>query len=333
MAKKGFGFRSKKAPQAQIPLTGGKKGLARIGKYLKRDWQLYLLLLLPITYIVIFHYVPIYGVQIAFRNYKPRNGIMGSEWVGFKWFEKFLGNYNFKRTLVNTVLLSLYSIVVGFPLPIIFALFLNTLRSERLKKFTQSVTYIPHFISVVVLVGMFNQVFSPINGLYGTFYRLLGGAGGYPPDFRSAADSFRHIYVATGIWQNLGWDAIIYTSALSAVPMELHEAAEIDGASRWSRLLHVDLPSIMPTVSIMLILRFGHVMSIGFEKVYLLQSSLNLTTAEVISTYVYKVGMGSSSDFSFGAAVGLFNSAINCILLILVNLITKRLSRNETSLF
>ncbi len=333
MAKKGFGFRSKNAPAAQIPLSGNKKGFARIGKYLRRDWQLYLLLLLPITYIIIFHYVPIYGVQIAFRNYKPRRGITGSEWVGLKWFEKFLTNYNFRRTLINTAVLSLYSIVVGFPLPIIFALLLNTLRNKKLKTFTQSVTYIPHFISVVVLVGMFNQIFSPINGLYGTFYRMLGGAGGYPADFRSAADSFRHIYVLTGIWQNLGWDAIIYTSALSAVPLELHEAAEIDGASRWKRLLHVDLPSIMPTICIMLILRFGRVMSIGFEKVYLLQSTLNLATSEVISTYVYKVGMGSSSDFSFGAAVGLFNSVINCILLLLVNIITKKLSQNETSLF
>ena len=299
---------------------------------LRRDRQLYLLILLPLIYILIFYYWPMYGVQIAFRNYRPRDGILGSEWVGLKWFKKFLTNYNFQQILSNTVIVSLYDILVGFPLPILLALLLNTIKSEKFKKFTQSVTYIPHFISVVVLVAMFNQIFSPMNGLYGTLYRLLGGAG-YPRDFRTVAESFRHIYVWTGVWQDLGWNTIIYTAALSAVSQEHHEAAQIDGATRLQRIWHVDIPAILPTICIMLILRCGSVMTVGFEKTYLMQSNLNMTTSEVISTYVYKVGMGKSSDFSYGAAVGLFNSVVNCFFLVLVNWISKKISDREVSLF
>lgn len=299
---------------------------------LRRDRQLYLLILLPLIYILIFYYWPMYGVQIAFRNYRPRDGILGSEWVGLKWFKKFLTNYNFKQVFSNTLLLSLYSIIVGFPLPIILALLLNTVRNERFKKFTQTITYIPHFISVVVLVAIINQVFSPTCGLYASLYHLFGGEG-YPYDFRGMASSFRHLYVWSEVWQELGWNTIIYIAALGSVSPELHEAAKIDGATRWQRVLHVDLPAILPTVCIMLILRCGSVMTIGFEKAYLMQGNLNLTTAEVISTYVYKVGLGSSSDFSYGTAVGLFNSVINCTMLILVNLFSKKATDNEVSLF
>lgn len=308
---------------------------ARLGetaKLFRRDWQLHLLMLLPIAYMLIFSYGPMYGVQIAFRDYRARDGITGSAWVGLKWFEKFLTSYNFKTIFSNTVLLSLYEIVVGFPLPVILALMLNAIKNEKIKKFTQTITYIPHFISVVVIVAIVNQIFSPVNGLYGSLYRLFGGDG-YPEDFRSMANSFRHIYVWSGIWQNLGWNTIIYTAALASVPAEHHEAAQIDGASRFQRILHVDLPAILPTVCIMLILRCGSVMTIGFEKTYLLQGKLNLSTSEVISTYVYKVGMGSSSDFSYGAAIGLFNSVINCFFLVLVNLISKKISEKEVSLF
>ena len=226
----------------------------------------------------------------------------------------------------------MYSMIVHFVLAVTFALLLNTIRNEKFKKFTQTVTYIPHFISVVVIVAIFNQVFSPINGLYGYFFRMFGGKG-YPYDFRGMADAFRNIYVWTGVWQELGWETIIYTAALSSVSNDLHEAAMIDGASRWKRVLHVDLPTILPTACTMLILKSGHVMTVGFEKVYLLQSQLNLQTSEVISTYVYKVGMGASSDFSFGTAIGLFNSVIDCIILVTVNWITKKLSENEVSLF
>lgn len=309
-----------------------KRPFETFKKNFQRDWQLHLLMILPVVYTAITKYVPMYGLQIAFRNYRPRKGITGSEWVGLKWFEKFLTSYNFKEIFSNTIIVSMYSMIVHFILAVTFALLLNTIRNEKFRKFTQTVTYVPHFISVVVIVAIFNQVFSPINGLYGYFFRLFGGKG-YPYDFRGMADAFRNIYVWTGVWQELGWETIIYTAALSSVSNDLHEAAMIDGASRWKRVLHVDLPTILPTACTMLILKSGHVMTVGFEKVYLLQSQLNLQTSEVISTYVYKVGMGASSDFSFGTAIGLFNSVIDCIILITVNWITKKLSENEVSLF
>jgi len=298
----------------------------------KRDWQLWLLMLPPLAYLLIFDYGPMYGAQIAFRDYRARDGIWGSEWVGFEWFEKFFTSYNFKEIFVNTLVLSLYSVIISFVMAITLALLLNTVRSERFKKFTQTITYVPHFISVVVLVAIVNQVFNPVNGLYGTLFRLFGGEG-YPYDFRGMDTAFRHIYVWSGVWQNLGWDTIIYTAALASVSQDHHEAAMIDGASRWKRVLHVDLPTILPTAMIMLIMKFGRVMTIGFEKVYLLQTPLNETVSEVISTYVYKVGMGSSSDFSYGTAIGLFNSVVNCILLITVNWISKKMSDREVSLF
>lgn len=301
-------------------------------KDFRRDWQLHLLLLLPVIYLLIFNYWPMYGAQIAFRDFRPRAGIWGSEWVGLKWFEKFLTSHNFKQVFSNTIILSIYHIFVGFPLPVILALLLNAMRNQKFKKFTQTLTYIPHFISVVVIVAIINSVFSPVNGLYGAIFRLFGGEG-YPPDFKALGTAFRHLYVWSDVWQNLGWDTIIYTAALASVSQELHEAAKIDGATRLQRIIHVDLPSILPTACIMLILRCGSVMTVGFEKVYLMQSNLNLTTAEVISTYVYKVGMGSSGDFSYAAAVGLFNSVINCAILIFVNWLSRRLTNKEVSLF
>lgn len=312
--------------------NGNKSSAAQLGHDIKRDWQLHLLILLPLIYIIIFYYGPMYGAQIAFRNYRSNLGIVGSDWVGLKWFKKFLSSYNFKDIFSNTVILSLYQILVGFPIPIIFALMLNSLESDRLKKAAQTITYMPHFISVTVIVSMLNLIFSPISGVYGTIFRFFGGKG-YPFDFRGIASSFRNLYVWSGLWQNLGWDTIIYTAALSAVSPDHHEAALIDGANRWQRIIHVDLPAILPTICIMLILRFGSVMTIGFEKVYLMQTSLNLPTSEVISTYVYKVGMGRSSDFSYAAAIGLFNSVINCTLLVAVNAIVKKLSDKEVSLF
>ena len=301
------------------------------GKIL-RQWQLHLLILVPLAYLLIFHYWPMYGAQIAFRAYRARQGITGSEWVGLKWFQKFLGSYNFRQIFTNTLALSAYQILVGFPIPVFFALMINVMPCERFKKFTQTVTYMPHFISVVVIVSIVNMIFSPVNGLYGGLFRLFGGSG-YPYDFRGMASTFRHLYVWSGIWQHLGWNTIIYTAALASVSQDQHEAAMIDGANRWKRVVHVDLPAILPTVAIMLIMRCGSVMTIGFEKVYLMQTSLNLQTSEVISTYVYKVGMGSSSDFSYAAAIGLFNSVINCILLVLVNWLSRRVSRREVSLF
>lgn len=313
------------AGSAKVPRLGGTK------KYL-RQWQLHLLILIPVIYIAIFHYWPMYGAQIAFRDYRARDGITGSAWVGMKWFVQFFNNIKFKNILTNTLAISFYQILVGFPIPVFFALMINAIPNERFKKVTQTITYMPHFISVVVLVSMVNMVFSPINGVYGTLYRAFGGEG-YPHDFRGMANTFRHLYVWSGIWQNLGWDTIIYTAALASVSQDQHEAAMIDGASRWKRVLHVDLPAILPTVGIMLIMRCGRVMTIGFEKVYLMQTSLNRSTSEIISTYVYTVGMGSSSDFSYAAAIGLFNSVVNCILLVTVNWISKQVSHKEVSLF
>lgn len=302
------------------------------GRKILRQWQLHLLILVPVIYIAIFHYWPMYGAQIAFRNYRARDGITGSEWVGLKWFKQFFTSYNFKEVVGNTLAISFYQILIGFPIPVIFALMINAIPNERFKKVTQTITYMPHFISVVVLVSMVNMIFSPINGVYGALYNLFGGEG-MAEDFRGMANTFRHLYVWSGIWQNLGWDTIIYTATLASVSQEHHEAAMIDGASRWKRVIHVDLPAILPTVGIMLIMRCGRVMTIGFEKVYLMQSSLNLSTSEIISTYVYKVGMGSSSDFSYASAIGLFNSVVNCILLVTVNWISKKISHKEVSLF
>lgn len=313
-----------------IQRTGGRSH--RLKRNFRRDWQLHLMILVPLVYLLIFHYWPMYGAQIAFRDYSARKGITGSPWVGLKWFKKFLTSYNFKVILSNTVILSFYSVIVTFVLAVTLALLLNMLRSERFKRFAQTITYIPHFISVVVIVSMFNQLFSPVSGLYATLFWLFGGKG-YPADFRATASAFRHIYVWTGVWQQLGWQTIIYTAALSSVSPEHHEAAMIDGATRWQRVIHVDLPAILPTACTMLILRCGSVMTVGFEKAYLMQNTLNLTTSEIISTYVYKVGMGGGGDFSYGAAIGLFNSVVNCAILIFVNWLSKRLSSDEVGLF
>lgn len=297
----------------------------------RKNWQLHLLLFLPILYVIIFYYVPMYGLQIAFREFKPRAGIWGSEWVGLKHFITFFKAYNFTQILSNTLIISLYNIFVGFPIPIILALMLHVSERKVLKKLTQNVSYMPHFISTVVLVGIINQILNPVCGVVGTFYHMFGGIG-VAPDIRASAGAFRHLFVWSGVWQQMGWSTIIYVAALSGVSSELHEAAELDGASRWKRVLNVDLPAILPTVSIMLILRFGSVMSVGYEKVYLMQNDLNLSTSEVISTYVYKTGLGKM-QMSYGTAIDLFNSIINTTMLLTVNAITRKLTSGEQGLF
>lgn len=300
-------------------------------KNFKRDWQLHLLMLFPVVYLIIFDFIPIYGLQIAFRDFRPRAGITGSEWVGFKWFESFLSNYEFGSIFMNTLIISLYSLAT-FPLPIIFALVLNALRSEKYAKVVKTVSYMPHFISTVVMVGILNMLLSPTSGMYGNLYRLFGGSG-YPTDIRYLSTTFRHLYIWSGVWQGLGWSSIIYVAALSGVSQELHEAAEIDGASRLKRIWHIDIPAIAPTVAIMLIMRCTSIISVGFEKVYLMQNALNLSVSEVISTYVFKVGLSSFRNYSYGAAVGLFNTAINLSLLVLVNTIVKKSTDGEISLY
>lgn len=300
-------------------------------KNFKRDWQLHVFMLFPLVYLVIFDFIPMYGLQIAFRDYRPLHGIVGSQWVGLKWFEQFLSNYKFWDIFSNTVILSLYSLCT-FPLPIMFALVLHAMKAEKYKKVVQTVAYIPHFISTSVMVGIINMVLSPVSGIYGNIYRFLGGTG-YPVDFRATAEAFRHLYVWSGTWQSLGWSSIIYVAALASVSQELHEAAQIDGASRLKRMWYIDIPAILPTIAIQFILRCTNIISVGFEKAYLLQSSLNTSVSEVISTYVYKVGMASFRSFSYGAAVGLFNTAINLTLLLSVNYAVRKATEGEISLF
>ena len=272
-----------------------------------RHWQIYVFLILPIAYLLIFCYYPMTGIQLAFKVFDMKKGIWGSPWVGFDQFIKFFNSHMFKRVVLNTLSISFYSIFAGFPIPIIFALLLNSFEHERMKRSIQTITYMPHFISVVVMVGMLFQIFNSRSGLYGSFVHLL--TGDYPKDILGAAKGFIHLYVWSGIWQQFGWGSIIYLAALSSVSPELHEAATIDGASRFQRVLHIDIPSIIPTAIIMLILRTGSIMTIGYEKVLLMQNTLNLSKSEVISTYVYKVGMTASiPDYSYATAIGLFNS-------------------------
>ncbi|MDR1301502.1 MAG: ABC transporter permease subunit [Treponema sp.] len=302
-----------------------------IQKKYGRYWQLYLFLLLPATYIIIFAYIPMLGVQIAFKKYTILGGIWGSPWVGLANFKKFFNSYMFSRVIGNTLRISLYDIIAGFPFPVIFALCLNTIENRHYKKVLQTITYMPHFISVVVIVGMLMQIFHPLNGIYGIVIKAL--TGNQAIDIFGKPDAFPHVYVWSGIWQGFGWSSIIYVATLSSVPEELYEAARVDGASRFRMVLHVDLPALAPTITILLILRLGSLMSLGFEKAWLMQNSLNLRTSELISTFVYKQGLaaGGPTDFSYAAAIGLFNSLINLILIILVNKIANKLS--ETSLW
>lgn len=289
----------------------------------KHNWELYLLIAIPMAYLIIFKYIPMWGVQIAFRNYKPGLGITGSEWVGLEHFIKFFTNYKFKEIMWNTIAISLYSLAT-FPIPIVFALLLNYARNQRFKKVTQMVTYAPHFISTVVMVGIIVQFLDARSGVINQVIQLFGGSA---TNFLGYKEYFRHIYVWTDVWQGLGYGSIIYIAALSGVSPELHEAAIVDGASIPQRIWHVDLPSILPTVTIMLILRCGSILSVGYEKIYLMQNSLNLGTSEIISTYVYKQGIASSiPQYSYSTAVGLFVSVVNVIMLLIVNKITDKMS-------
>lgn len=294
-------------------------------------WELYVFLLIPVAWVIVFCYFPMAGVQIAFRKFSLSQGLWNSPWAGIHQFAKFFRSPQLMRILPNTILVSFYSLIAGFPLPIIFALGLNILTAYRYKKFVQTITYVPHFISTVVLVGILFRVFHSRTGLYGVVYQAL--ANEQPQDLFGKASAFRHLYVWSGIWQNLGWSSIIYVAALSNVSMDLHEAAQIDGASRLQRVIHIDLPTILPTATIMLILNAGSIMNVGFEKTYLLQNDLNLVRSEVISTYVYKVGISSvtTSDYSYSTAISLFNSIVNMLMLLFVNFISRRIS--ETSLW
>lgn len=295
---------------------------------IRKNWSLYVMVAIPVAYLILFKYLPMYGVQIAFRDYAPAKGITGSPWVGFKHFAKFINNYQFKQILWNTIAISLYQLLT-FPLPIVLAIFLNYVKKERFKKAVQMVSYAPHFISTVVMVGIIIQFLDARSGVVNA---LITAVGGEAKNFMAYPEYFRHIYVWTGVWQGIGYSSIIYIAALSGVSAELHEAAIIDGANIVKRIWHVDLPAIRPTIVIMLIMQCGSILSVGYEKIYLLQNSLNRNQSEIISTYVYKQGIAASlPQYSYSTAIGLFVSIVNVILLILVNQITKKLG--ETSLF
>lgn len=294
-------------------------------KRITSRWQLYLMLLLPIVYILVFAYVPMAGSVIAFKKFSPAKGIWGSEWVGFQNFVRFFTSLKFPVIMRNTLTISLYSLAVSFPIPIIFALLLNAMLGHKYKKLIQTVTYVPYFISTVVMVGLIFQILNNRSGIYGSVYTMLTGTIG--PNILSNGKLFKHIYVWSGVWQSTGYSAIIYIAALAGVDQSLHEAAEIDGASRFQRLFYIDVPSIMPTASIMLILAVGNIMNLGYEKVLLMQNNLNLNDTEIISTYVYKVGLASGiTDFSLSTAIGMFNSVINFLLLIIANWGSKKLN-------
>lgn len=298
----------------------------RVKKDWKRNRSLYILVIPVLIFYLIFHYKPMYGAIIAFKDYTPALGVSGSPWVGIKNFTRFFTGPYFGRLLRNTLLISIYNLIFGFPAPIILALLLNEVKAKKFKSLAQTITYLPHFISLVVVTGMITN-FCMTSGLFNDIIELFGGKRS--PLLQNPY-LYRPIYVASSIWQEIGWGSIIYLSALSGVDSQLYEAASIDGAGKWKQLIHVTMPAIMPTIIIMLILKMGSLMSLGYEKTILLYNPSTYETADVISSYIYRVGIGEQ-NWSYSTAIGLFNSVVNCMLLIITNKISKRCS--DTSLW
>ena len=297
----------------------------RVQKALKRDWQLLLLCALPVLYFIIFHYIPMYGVQIAFKDFKAADGIWGSAWCGLDQFKRFFASSQFWPLIKNTLTLSFMQILLGFPVPILLAIMLNQVKNKKFRKFVQSVAYCPHFISIVVLTGILYIFLSPRNGIVNQVIQMFGGE---PIFFLGDAKYFKITFVLSGIWQNAGWSAIIYIAALAGVSPDLYEAAQVDGANKWQRIRHIDIPGIMPTIVMMLIMEVGKVMNLGFQKAYLMQNAQNLASSEIISTYIYKVGM-IDAQYSYSAAINLFNNVINIILLVTFNRLAKKITDNS----
>ncbi|MCL2478065.1 MAG: ABC transporter permease subunit [Treponema sp.] len=287
----------------------------------------WLMLLIPLAYIIIFAYVPMYGIQLAFREVNPIGGITKGKFIGLEYFRLFVSSFMFGRLLKNTILLSVYQLAAGFPLPIILAFCINEIKNIHARKIIQTITYAPYFISVIVLVSIMQLVFSPHTGIINNLVVFFGGD---TINFMGRPDSFRHFYVWSGVWQNMGYNAVIYIAALTGIDPALHEAAMADGASRWKRILHVDLPGIIPTIIVLLILNCGRIMNLGFEKAYLMQNSMNTVVSEIIPTYVYKIGL-LNNNYGFATAIGLFNSVINLVLIVGVNTLSKKY--NQTSLW
>ena len=310
-----------------IRATAQAKRARATWRLMKRNVALYVFLIPATLYLALFAYAPMYGVQIAFRNFNFVDGITGSAWVGWKWFQYFFRSPVSGAAIWNTLYLSFYSLIAGFPMPIVLALMLHNVPGARFRKLTQTVSYLPHFISLVVLVGMLSCFLSINSGFINTLIAAVGGQKTY---FMGLPQYFRHVDVWSGVWQEAGWGSIIYMAALTAISPELHEAAMIDGAAKLRRIWHIDLPGIMPTMVILLILRSGSIMSVGFEKAFLMQNSLNTSVSEIISTYTYKEGL-LKTRYSYSAAISLFNNVINFAFLAVVNAVSRRLS--ETSLW
>lgn len=304
-----------------------EKFLNKIKKIIRRDWQLYLLCIPALIYVFIFCYGPMYGVQIAFRDYTAKGGITGSDWVGLKHFARFVGGPNFVKLLKNTITLGVYNLLAGFPIPIFVALLMNQCRSMKFRKVVQTVLYAPHFISMVVLVGMIELIFSPSSGVVNHALNAMGIESVY---FMGRSDLFQDMYVWSGIWQNTGWGTIIYMAALTSINPELYEAAKVDGATKYNMIWYIDIPSIKPTVITLLIMNLGKFMSTGFQKAFLMQNALNAEVSEIIATYVYKVGL-QGAQFSYSTAISLFDTVINIILILTANKISKKVT--EVGLF
>lgn len=309
----------KKKAKAKLPAT------AKGNKIKSSNWQFWLIIALPCIYAILFAYVPMGGILMAFEDYSPRRGFFGSDWVGLKHFQRFLTSTSSVQIIKNTFILGVYNLVVSFPIPIILAVAINEIQAKFFKKTVQMVTYAPYFISIVVLVGMLMQMTDLRTGIFNV---LLGKIGIDPINFFGSADTFRHLYVWSGVWQTAGYSAIIYIAALAGVSPELKEAAVMDGASRLQRILHVDIPCIMPTLIIMLIMSCGNIINIGFDKVFLMQNTMNASVSEVISTFVYKVGV-VNADYGFSTAAGLFQSLVSFVLLVSVNQISKKITQNS----
>lgn len=315
-----------KQEAAAVPVVNTKRSTLGLLSDMKKNKLLYIMLAPVLLYYIIFHYAPMYGAIIAFKDFSPRLGILGSEWVGFEHFYDFFNGAYFGRTIKNTVLISFYQLIFGFPAPLILALLLNEVKHSFFKRTVQTVTYMPHFISLVVICGIVKD-FTSSEGIIND---LLAWFGAQRSTFLLEPELFRTIYVSTGIWQHIGWGTIIYLAALTGIDPEQYEAARIDGASRWKQMAHVTLPGIMPTIVILLILEVGKMMNVGFEKIILLYNPSTYETADVVSSYVYRVGL-QDFNYSFSSAVGLFNSAVNFTLLIFSNWISKKV--NDTSLW
>ncbi|MGN0745420.1 MAG: ABC transporter permease [Aristaeellaceae bacterium] len=304
--------------EAKNQLSQRNDTLHRVAIRFRRNWQIYLFILPAMVYFIVFHYFPMYGIQIAFRDYRLTEGITGGNWVGLKYFQKFFSSYYCSRLITNTLLLNVLGLFLGFPFPIVMALLLNRL-STRFKKFTQTVIYIPHFISTVVLAGMIYIMF----GTNGIANKLVTALGGDPILFMAEASWFRPIYIGSAIWQGSGWGTILYIAALTSVDPEIYEAATIDGASLLQKIRHIDIPTVIPIATMMLILNMGSLLGGDTQKVLLLQTAGNKAVSDIIGVYVYNMGL-TQGQFSYTAAIGLFQNLIGCIMVLTVNTIAKK---------